>query len=234
MFDNLVESRAKRAPRVGGSVASVIAHAGLIALVVALTANAGAIADEPPDERVIFTPKVPPPPPPPIAPRAPDNRVFASSPKGPPALIPPIEIPDVVMPPDLSKPLTNLEDWNTVGVRGGRRDGYPSITKALVDDMAIYTRETVDKYVVMAPGTTGPSYPEMLRAAGVDGMVLAQFVVDTLGRADLSTLEFLEASHPLFADAVRRALPRVRFLPAESGGRRVRQLVQQPFRFGLN
>ena len=233
MFDNLVESKAKRAPRVGGSLVSVIAHAALIALVVAVTANAGVAADEAPKERITFVPKSPPPPPPTVVQRPPDDRVFAPAPKGPPALVPPIDIPDIIMPPDFTKSVTNLEDWKPSGVRGGRPDGDPGITTPVAVVDGIYTRETVDKFVVMAPGTAGPNYPEMLRAAGVDGTVLAQFVVDTLGRADMSTLVFIESAHPLFADAVKRALPRVHFLPAESGGRRVRQLVQQPFRFGI-
>lgn len=233
MFDNLVESKAKQTKRLGGSVASLAMHAVLIALIVAVTANAGVVEDEPSPERIIFAPKVPPPPPP-VLPRAPDDRVFVPTPKGPPSLIPPVEIPDVVMPPDLTKPLTNLDDWRTTGVSGGRSDGDPTITAPITAIDGIYTKETVDKYVVMAPGAAGPSYPETLRAAGIDGIVLAQFVVDTLGRADMSTLVFLESAHPMFSDAVRRALPKVRFLPAESGGRRVRQLVQQPFRFGLD
>jgi protein TonB len=37
----------------------------------------------------------------------------------------------------------------------------------------------------------------------------------------------------LFEDAVRVALRRMRFIPAEVGGRRVRQLVQMPFVFTL-
>lgn len=234
MFDNLVESKATRAPRVGGSLASVAMHAALIALVVAVTANAGVAADEPAIDRLTYVPKLPPPPPPPPpVPRAPDDRVFAPVPKGSPALVVPIEVPDIIIPPDLTKAVTNPEDWKPMGVRGGHAYGDPAMRTPIANGDGVYTRETVDKFVVMAPGTVGPSYPEMLRAAGVDGTVLAQFIVDTLGRADLSTLVFVESAHPLFSDAVRRALPRVRFLPAESGGRRVRQLVKQPFRFGI-
>jgi periplasmic protein TonB len=44
----------------------------------------------------------------------------------------------------------------------------------------------------------------------------------------------LRASHDAFGQAVRTALPRMRFLPAEIGGRKVRMLVQQPFAFALN
>jgi protein TonB len=58
--------------------------------------------------------------------------------------------------------------------------------------------------------------------------------VDTAGWADITTLRILQSDHPLFADAIRNALRRLRFTPAELRGVRVRQLVQQPFRFGLD
>ena len=87
--------------------------------------------------------------------------------------------------------------------------------------------------MVLLPGAPAPRYPEMLRAGAVQGRVVARFVVDTLGRVEPPSVEFPEASHLQFAEAVRQVLPRLRFRPAEAGGRRVRQLVQQEFRFAL-
>lgn len=235
MFDSLLESKAKRTRSVGGTIASVVSHAALVALAVAATANAGiADEDEPMPDRMTFIPNVPPPPPPPTTYAVPTNTVFSHVPKGPPALVPPIEIPDVLPALDLTKAATNLDDWKSTGVRGGRPDGDPALRTAIIEPGSVYTAESVEKAVVLAPGSASPIYPDVLRAAGLDGMVLAQFVVDTLGRADVSTFRVVEASHPLFAEAVRRALPRMRFLPAEAGGHTVRQLVQQPFRFGLD
>jgi periplasmic protein TonB len=43
----------------------------------------------------------------------------------------------------------------------------------------------------------------------------------------------LKSSHEQFTAAVRNALPNMRFYPAEVGGRKVKQLVQQPFTFSL-
>ena len=91
----------------------------------------------------------------------------------------------------------------------------------------------VEKPVVAAPGSAQPRYPEMLRQAGVEGAVEVEFVVDTLGRAEPGSLRILRSDHELFAAAVRSALPAMRFLPAEAGGRRVRQLVRQPFSFAV-
>jgi protein TonB len=64
--------------------------------------------------------------------------------------------------------------------------------------------------------------------------VLAQFVVDTTGRAETNTFKVLKSDHDQFTQAVRNALPGMRFYPAEVGGRKVKQLVQQPFVFNIS
>lgn len=74
-------------------------------------------------------------------------------------------------------------------------------------------------------------YPAELRAAGTSGQVIAQFVVDTAGRVEPSSFKVIESSHETFTAAVRAAIPDAVFQPAETGGRKVRQLVQQPFVF---
>ena len=81
--------------------------------------------------------------------------------------------------------------------------------------------------------TVQPSYPAALRQAGVSGSVMAQFVVDTTGLAEVSTFRVLESTDPLFTAAVRNALPKMRFEPAQVDGHKVRQLMQVPFNFAL-
>lgn len=78
-----------------------------------------------------------------------------------------------------------------------------------------------------------PHYPDSLRTAGVEGEVLVQFVVDTLGKAEPQTFKVLKASHEAFAAAVKEAMPGMNFIPASIKGVKVRQLVQQPFAFAL-
>jgi hypothetical protein len=57
--------------------------------------------------------------------------------------------------------------------------------------------------------------------------------VDSLGKADLNTLEIVRASRIEFAVAVREALPLMRFTPARMGPKAVPQLVEQPFNFRI-
>jgi protein TonB len=91
----------------------------------------------------------------------------------------------------------------------------------------------VDRQVSLVPGTQPPRYPETLRTAGVEGSVVALFVVDEHGRVDDASIRFAQDGNSLFEDAVRVALRRMHFIPAEFGGRKVRQLVQMPFVFTL-
>lgn len=94
-----------------------------------------------------------------------------------------------------------------------------------------YFEFQVEQQVRFAPDSPHPRYPDALRSANVKGVVLAQFVVDTLGHAEPSTFKVLKTDRQEFTEAVKAVLPDMRFIPAEVGGRKVKQLVQQPFTF---
>jgi protein TonB len=110
--------------------------------------------------------------------------------------------------------------------------GQPNGSPNVADDSP-RPETMVEQPVVAIPGTATPRYPAMLQSAGVEGSVRAQFVVDTLGRVEQGSFRALESTHDLFTAAVRDALSRARFKPAEAGGRRVRQLVEQSFSFSI-
>lgn len=109
----------------------------------------------------------------------------------------------------------------------------PRVIGGLPGKGGVYFEFQVEKAVRQVPGTGGLKYPDMLRAAQVEGQVLVQFVVDTAGVYEDGTFKVLKSSHELFTQAVRETLPLMRFTPAEVGGAKVRQLVQQPFTFSL-
>ena len=112
---------------------------------------------------------------------------------------------------------------------GANQKGKPAVVSA----SDVLFEYQVEKPVTAASGFTTPRYPEILRQAGVEGEALVSFVVDEGGSADASTFKVIRATHELFATAVRQALPQMRFVAAEVGGKKVKQLVQQPFRFTL-
>ena len=237
MFNNLLESKAKKQKRFGGTLTSVIIHAAGVIFLVVVTANAGIKNEKVKEEKVDFVevkkdePKPPEPekPPPP-----PDAVVTPPPPKGFQVLSAPVEIPNVIPDIDLSKKVTDEADFSGKGVAGGVAKGVEGGKGPVPQGDQPYFDFQVEKPVVMAPGSQGPSYPDMLRSAGIEGQVLAQFVVDTTGKADMSTFKALKSDNDLFTTAVKNALQRARFLPAEVGGRKVKQLVQQPFQFSLN
>jgi len=101
-------------------------------------------------------------------------------------------------------------------------------------DNQTYFEFQVEKQVSVMPNNVRPRYPDMLRTANVEGEVLAQFVVDTTGLADMSQFKVLKSTHDMFTSSVRSVLPQMRFYPAEVGGHKVKQLVQMPFQFNLS
>ena len=92
----------------------------------------------------------------------------------------------------------------------------------------------VNKVAQQIPGTGRLRYPDALRAANVEGEVLAQFIVDPDGSVEPGTFKELRSSNVLFTDAVKANLEAMKFYPAEVKGVRVKQLVQQPFTFSLS
>lgn len=98
---------------------------------------------------------------------------------------------------------------------------------------SIMTELQVDSAVVRYEGSAAPAYPESLLRRRIEGSVLVQYVVDTMGRADTSTFRVVSTTHAEFARAVKLTLPSMRFRPAMMANRRVPQLVQQPFAFKI-
>ena len=78
-----------------------------------------------------------------------------------------------------------------------------------------------------------PRYPPALRVAGIEGRVLAEFVIDTLGHVERSSLRILESTHRGFEAAALEALERSVFQPARLAGRPVRQRTLQSIAFRI-
>jgi hypothetical protein len=108
----------------------------------------------------------------------------------------------------------------------------------------------IPMFSVMAPAERQVSaervrvrYPERLRRSGFVAKVLMQFVVDTAGRVDSTTVRDLLPPGQLaldpkdrpvydeFIGAILLGLKRATYRPATIGGCLVRQMVQQPFTF---
>jgi protein TonB len=235
MFNNLLESKPKKQRSPAGAAFSIVLHSVLIGAAVYATAHAAIENEKPKQEEVKFveTPKEPPPPEP-EKPKPPPPDVVAAPPppKGFQVLTAPVKIPDVIPDIDLSKKVTDEADFSGKGVAGGTSKGVVGGTAPVNSDQPFFEFQ-VEKQVQQIPCSGNLRYPDMLRSSNIEGEVLAQFVVDTTGHYESGTFKVLKSSHDLFTAAVKNALPTMRFYPAEVGGRKVKQLVQQPFTFSL-
>ena len=192
-----------------------------------------------------------PPAPPRRAPQpAPQPRPVAQvPPKGPttPALVAPTRISvgipaidltavptvsDVVAPPPPQPSRTGGSGIPTSGTAsrdaGGSGRGLNSGSSGKA-----FNEDQVDK-AVQIRSKADPRYPDALRSVGVEGAVLVRFIVSADGRVEPGSIEAIESPNKLFTDAVRTALLNSRYRPAEAGGNKVRQLVEQSFTFRLN
>src|SRR5881227_2735318 len=225
MFDNLIESRAAKQKRAGGVIFSAVLHVVLITAAVYGTLQAKDAIEKPKAEKVEFVEMKkkdePPPPKEEKPPPPPDVVMKAPPPKGFQVLTAPIKIPDVLPDIDLSKKVTDEADFSGKGVAGGKANGVVGGTAVNTDQP--YFEFQVEKQVQTAAGSPQPRYPDMLKSANIEGEVLAQFVVDTTGRADMSQFKVLKSTHDLFTNAVKASLPNMKFYPAEVGGKKVKQ-----------
>ena len=235
MFDQLLETKAQKQKKSGGTVISIILHTLFVAGAIYATNKTAQALEKPKEEKVtvVENKKEPEPEKPKEQPKPQEVVAQVAPPKGFQVLTPPIDVPDVIPDVDLSRKATDEADFSGKGVQGGIAKGVEGGTGPVISDQPYFDFQ-VEKAAAAIPGSGAPAYPEMLKSSGVEGEALVQFVVDTTGRAELGSFKVLRASHDAFGQAVRAALPRMRFLPAELGGRKVRMLVQQPFAFALN
>ncbi len=263
MMNILLESKPRKDRKAGGTIFSVALHSMIVFFAVYATARAGVPeVREDRAEKVTFvkTKKVEAPPvvkkaepappkeapkpkaapkPPAALPVAPKAEI--APPKGFKVLEAPVNIPTTLPAIDLSAKITNEADFSGKGERGGSSTGEAgsSGTKegagagSSIDTNRNYADFEVERAVSPISGTT-VQYPDGMRSSGAEGQVLAEFVVNERGRVEVSSFKVLESSNSAFTTAVRSALSKMRFRPAQIGSTNVSQVVQQAFVFRLS
>ena len=132
--------------------------------------------------------------------------------------------------PDLRRLVSRVEDFV-------RRPGSGELSDGLLGRGDASTGEElrplgqVDVMPVALVSNPLPVYPAELARARVDGRVLVEFRIDSAGAVDLESLRVVQSTNALFTQAVRGALPRMRFLPAQVDRHAVGITVRQPFVF---
>lgn len=225
MFATLIASRPIRQRSRAGFATSIALHGFLVVGAVYLSLGKVPALSKPPQQTVIYYPPADPPKPPPTP-------VTIAPPRSnaPPTLGAPITVP-LAMPalPDTpSRTVIDILPGTPFVLRGtttladpGPAPGQP------------WLANQVELTVALEKGSPVPKFPTALRSTGIEGTARFRFVVDTLGRVELASVQELQSSHPAFGFAVRQTLPRMRFAPAQVGGHPGRQLVELPMVFRL-
>jgi periplasmic protein TonB len=239
MFGVLLESRATRARRYGGAFLSVLVHASVIGAAIAVTVKESPAkpkcAPSPCDPFIYVRLVVP-------SQRVdrgtgPNSESWTSTKS---TICSPCPIP--IDFGNLS-PVVPQFDFTDHGAAGSSTRDFctrasectfyreSNIAASAMGEEITHGPDLVARFVGSPPR---PRYPEALRAAGLAGHVVVQFIVDTLGVIEPASLRVVESTHEQFARAVLEVLPRYRFVPAEASGHRVRMTAQMPFEFTLD
>ena len=230
MFENLLESKAKKQRTFGQTLMSVGLHGLIIFAAVKATQSAAeSVKDKPIDTTMVFLkpPEAPPPPPPP-----PEVVVTNPPPKGFQTVVAPTDIPKDIPPIDLKQKAFDPKDFTGKGIEGGVSTGVVGGTGPVDVKAEVFTEAELDDPVSPISIPT-PRYPPVLQSAGIAGSVDVQYIVDTTGHAEPASFKVLKSTHQAFEEPAREAIMKAVFKPAKFRGKVVRQLVQQRISFKI-
>ena len=221
MFDTLIESKRKTDKKrlFGVGFVSIAIHAALIAAAVVATVTSGQTDTKVrTDTAMVFLEQQQQKPPEqPVVQLDVPLRGFQT-------VVAPTEIPTDIPPINLQEKF-DPKDYSGSGVEGG-------VATGMVPTGEVYAEALVDVRPDRLAGPP-PIYPELLRQSGIQGRVLVQFVVDTMGKAEVSTIRIIQTPHKDFNEVVKTAVVRSQFRPGRVRGRAVRVLTELPFDFKI-
>ena len=226
MLTTLFESKSRRVRDNRGPAASVTLHALLIFAAIYATASGAPIRETRVNPTRLHWVPIPPPvelPKRPLTSRTSVEGFVVRMPI-------PINIPTTIPSVDISSPsLSPDSSRSTSGIT--RPSDSPADASSA--ERRAYDASEVETGVTVI-GNIVPEYPSALRSAGIEGRVVAEFVVTENGRVDVASLRILSSTNDAFVESIRRALARARFRPAMIAEHPVAQLVQQQFVFRLD
>lgn len=141
-------------------------------------------------------------------------------------------IGDIVAPPAPDRIDGGSGSHRVTSESGGDVEGSASRGLNSGSAAKAYSENEVERTVevIRAPE---PRYPDALKSANMQGVVVMHFIVSADGRVEPGSISVVSSPQKQFSDAVRTALLSARYRPAQAGGHAVRQLVEQSFSFRL-
>jgi periplasmic protein TonB len=222
VFDHLIESKRKKNPKrvFGLGAASLLVHTVVIAAAVYATLNAGQSDTKVKiDTALVFMDQ-------PKQEKPPEQPVQLDVPlKGFQTVVAPEVIPTNIPPVNLQEHF-DPKDYSGTGVEGGLATGL------VPTGNEVFMEAIVEEKPAVLSGPP-PTYPELLKQAGIQGRVLVQAIVDTLGRAEPGSIKVLQSPNPGFDQSARNYVQKALFRPARVHGRAVRVLIQIPIEFRI-
>ena len=223
MFDNLIESKRKKNSRrvFGVGAVSLVVHTVVIAGAVYATLSAGEADNSVKvDTAMVFMDQ-------PKQEKPPEQQpVQLDIPlKGFQTVVAPDVIPTNIPPVNLQEHF-DPKDYSGTGVEGGVSTGMVPTGNEVFMEAIVEEKPTVLSGPI-------PVYPELLKQAQIQGRVLVQAIVDTLGRAEPSSVKVLQSPNPGFDQSAKTYVLKALFRPARVHGRAVRVLIQIPIDYRI-
>ena len=223
MFDTLIESGhhtgVKRPMEAG--IVSLAAHSAIVAAAVFATMQVGQAAQSVQvDTALVFINQPQQQPKPPEAP-PPGVPTF----KGFQTVVAPVDIPTNIPPVNLQEKF-DPRDYSGIGVEGGVAAGL------IVPSGQVFSESLVEEKPSILASPT-PVYPELLRAAGIEGRVVIQAILDTAGRAEPRSIRVVRSPNPEFNKSAQDWMLKAVFRPARVRGQAVRVLVEVPIDYRI-
>jgi TonB family protein len=227
VFDKLIESnpKAQVGGKFGGSTTlSIVIHGLLAYAAIQATLGSGMRSSEDKlDTTMVF-----------VQPEKEKEEekqpeVKLEEPKGFTALLAPVNIPTNIPPINLNEKF-DPKDFSGVGIEKGI--SALSATDVKIDPGQAFIEAVVDEKPERV-STISVDYPDLLRQAGIEGTVVVEVIIDTLGRAEPGSLRIVQSTNKAFELPAKDAVLKSVYRPGRVRGQAVRVLVQVPISFSI-
>lgn len=145
------------------------------------------------------------------------------------ALVAPPSIPTSIPPID---PTVTFDPGTYSGIGSGSDSGVNTDLGTSMNPTRVFVEAVVDEAPVRV-AFPPPTYPRMLLEARIEGTVVLEAIIDTLGRPEPGSIRVVSSTNRAFEAAARESMRRALYQPGRMRGHRVRVLVRQPVRFAL-
>jgi TonB family protein len=221
VFDVLIESKktSQKGRLAGTSLASIVFHTLVIGGAVYATLTAGQTEEAVVETAMVYisqeTQKQPETPPPPQL----DVQL-----KGFQTIVAPTDIPTNIPPVNLQERF-DPKDFTGIGVEGG-------VATGIVPTGDVFSVDVVQEKPERLAGPP-PVYPPLLQQAGIEGTVMVQAIIDTMGRVEPASIKITQTANPGFNESAKAAVLKSLFRPARVYGKAVRVLIQIPIAYTI-